>query len=349
MLVVVYHVIRLSSWAGAPDADIPFVFRNGWVGVDLFLVISRFVITLTALRGVEKQGSAFRPTFARRRLARIVPLYFLTCLLFVALVNPGLLYVEASKLWIHIATHLFFVHNLLAETHGSINGPAWSVALEMQFYLLVFLLAPRLARVGAVRVLMVTLVVGMAWRLMVVMVWPPATTPPIITFIYTTQLPGVIDQFGMGIAMALLVHRGSSWWARRLETNWCNFAFWLTIAACLLLVASVLHARRDYLLSAPMVVAWRPIMAAGFAALLGAGITFPLARARILAPIRYLGDISYGIYLWHMLVLFAVARHAPGIQGFELLTYVAVTTLLLAAMSWHWLEKPFLLRLRGAP
>lgn len=348
MLVLVYHVIRLSSWAGAPDADIPFVLRNGWVGVDLFLVISGFVITLTALKAVDKQDAAFRPAFARRRLARIVPLYFLTCLLFLALVNPGLLYVESSKLWVHIVTHILFVHNLVAETHGSINGPAWSVALEMQFYLLVFLLAPRLARVSPLRLLLVTLAVAMAWRFMVVLVWPPATTAPIITFIYTTQLPGVIDQFGMGIAMALLVHRGGTWWARRLETNWRNFAFWMAIAACLLLVASVLHARRAYLLSAPMIVAWRPIMAAGFAAMLGAAITFPAASARVLAPIRYLGDISYGIYLWHMLVLFAVARNAPGIQGFELLTYVVVTTLLLAAMSWHWLEKPFLQRYRGA-
>ena len=72
-LVVVYHVIANSQWSQFPITGPALVFRIGWIGVDLFFVISGFVITLSALHTYQKRGSSFRIGFMKRRWLRIAP------------------------------------------------------------------------------------------------------------------------------------------------------------------------------------------------------------------------------------------------------------------------------------
>ncbi|MBK7654669.1 MAG: acyltransferase [Betaproteobacteria bacterium] len=72
LLVVFYHVLAYREWPGFPHGGLAELPRSGWVGVDLFLVISGFVISHTALNGFAG-GGAWRLAFAERRLRRIVP------------------------------------------------------------------------------------------------------------------------------------------------------------------------------------------------------------------------------------------------------------------------------------
>jgi peptidoglycan/LPS O-acetylase OafA/YrhL len=347
LLVLGYHIVELGQWTAVANEGFGYVIRRGWVGVDLFLTISGFVIALSALDGVQKLGDGFRRPFAIRRLARIVPLYLLTCAAFVLLVMPHLLLLPAGTIAVHVASHLLFVHNLHPSTHGSINGPTWSVALEMQFYLFILLVGPWLARARPLRFLLAALAVAALWRLGVSILLPPGSVEPIIQFIYQTQLPGVIDQFAFGMALALVVHHGGSPVARWLAPGWRNFAAWLALASLLLLAATELDQAYSFWNARAMVVGWRPLLGAGFAALLAAAMTLPLAGHPVLKPLRYLGDISYGIYLWHMLVLLALMRGIPGLGGWYLAAYATGGTLLLAAMSWHLLEKPNLQKYKG--
>jgi peptidoglycan/LPS O-acetylase OafA/YrhL len=349
-LVLVYHVIRLSPWAHLPESEVPWVFANGWIGVDLFLTISGFVIAATALAGVEREGLAFRAPFARRRIARIVPLYLVTTVAFLVLVRPQFLVQPPGELLRHVGSHLLFVHNLSHHTHGSINGPNWSVALEMQFYLLMWWIAPALARIGPARLLVGSFAIAALWRTGVALALVPEA-PPIVRFIYATQLPGVIDQFALGIALAMVLRDPGSAVARWLAPGWRHCAAWLALAGALLTLAAWWEGEGDYLQSAWMIVTWRPLLGAGFAALLAAAITFPAAGSAALAPLRYLGQISYGVYLWHMLVILVVIRDIPNLQGLRLLSYVALASLLLAALSWHLMEKPALdaVKSRGRP
>ncbi len=340
-LVLAYHIAQLGKFNGLPDHALARIFTTyGWIGVDLFLVISGFVIALSAFSGVARDGTQFRRPFAIRRLARIVPLYLLTCALFVVLIQPSYLFIPKWALLAHIGSHLLFVHNLMPATHGSINGPTWSVGLEMQFYLVMVWLAPWLARSSVWRVLLGALLVGAGWRFLTTLIWIPGEATVTTQFVYLTQLPGTIDQFALGIALALAMTRRNAFAARFLVVNWRTFTGWLLISLVLLTLAMWMVRHYSYWTSTSMLVAWRPLLGAGFAALLAAVVTLPIAGARLFVPLRYLGTISYGIYLWHMLVIISVNRLVPDIGGRRFTLAVLMCTLVLASLSWHLLEKP---------
>lgn len=89
--VVVYHVIEFTHWKSFPITGPLLTFRIGWIGVDLFFVISGFVITSSALALYRKDGSEFHRTYWTRRLSRIVPLYVLTGALWIVFFGQDLL------------------------------------------------------------------------------------------------------------------------------------------------------------------------------------------------------------------------------------------------------------------
>ena len=134
-------------------------FRIGWMGVDLFFVISGFVIGLSAMAEIDAQGAAgFRAPFFRRRLARIAPLHYLTGLIFVAMVAPHVLF---DGFALNALAHLTFLHNLVPAYHGSINGSNWSLGTEMQFYVLILVLGPWIARHASWKMLGLFVVSGL--------------------------------------------------------------------------------------------------------------------------------------------------------------------------------------------
>jgi peptidoglycan/LPS O-acetylase OafA/YrhL len=335
LLVLAYHVQQIGAWHGVPAEGLGWMVRNGWLGVDIFLVISGFVIAHTAFAAFDAEGNDFRRGFIRRRLARIVPLYLLTCLVFVFLIDARWLMLQpAEKFWAHLLTHALFVHNLLPGTHGSINGPSWSVALEMQFYAVLCLLAPRLVKMRPAVLLLICAVIAASWRAVVAIV--TADLPGNWRFVYATQLPGVIDQFALGIALALVLRKTPG----VLAPGWFRFVAAALTAAALFAVAAWLQGPGSYLDVPAQIVYWRPLLALACAALLVAALTLPAAQALVLAPLRYLGTLSYGIYLWHMPVLLALTRSMPELQGVRLLATVFLGATALAAATWHLLEKP---------
>lgn len=343
LLVISFHAIVLGSLQVLPGSLWSFPLRVGWVGVDLFLVISGFVITLSAAREREKNPHAFRWPFMQRRLKRVVPLYALTSVVYLCVAWQELLLLGPLSLFRQVVSHALFVQNLSPATHGVINGVTWSLALEMQFYVALILCIGMLLRLGALRALLLLIGIAWAWRYGTTLFLIPGEANANMQVIYTTELPGTLDAFGVGIAMALAVFKGQGFAANRMKPGWGNFALWLTVAIVFLgLAAAILLPRGgDYWAIPEMVIFWRTLLAMGFGAALGTAITCPLRGGGLLRPLQYLGQISYGMYLWHLLVLTMLLLQ-PEVRGERLYVILLACTILLSAITWQWVEKPWI-------
>jgi peptidoglycan/LPS O-acetylase OafA/YrhL len=141
LLVLLYHsqLVLFPHFEEVGQRDTKNVILNliptayGWIGVQLFLVISGFLIHLGFL---SRNGSLNLVSFYSRRFWRIYPPYLIFLLLFFA-TELGMKYhlnnTEALK---DLFVHLLFIHTFIARYYFSINPSFWSLALEMQLYLI---------------------------------------------------------------------------------------------------------------------------------------------------------------------------------------------------------------------
>jgi len=92
LTIVVYHVIEIIKWENFPlSGPLGALFRAGWMAVDLFLVVSGFVIAISAKRcydGAASPGEFWKVYFLKR-FFRIAPLHFLTCGIFLIFISPA--------------------------------------------------------------------------------------------------------------------------------------------------------------------------------------------------------------------------------------------------------------------
>jgi peptidoglycan/LPS O-acetylase OafA/YrhL len=96
--------------------------------------------------------------------------------------------------------------------------------------------------------------------------------------------------------------------------------------------------------SAAMVIGFKSLLAATCAAVVLSACTLQYRSVvRWTAPLRYLGTISYGIYLWHLPVIMALKR-VTWLEGPRALPYVIALTLMFASLSWHFFERPLMRR-----
>lgn len=337
--MLVYHVIEHTAWAGFPVAGGHTWWRIGWMGVDLFFVLSGFVIFLSANGLYEKLGNNWWRTYAIHRFVRIAPLYFLTLLVFLFLISPGLLFLPADNLLFQLFSHAAFLHNLFPSTHGAINGANWSIGVEVQFYIFVFLFFNWLRQASAVRVLITLCAVASIWKLAVFLLLPDALVSQ--RWFLTTQLPGVLDEFAFGIvACKLILGRKQS--AERLGAK--NSLFLALSGGSVWLMLSLFWAIGAYWESVWAVAFFRILMGLVGALLILAAIGLPESWPfKINRPLDYLGEISYGVYLWHLPVILSLKRLDLPAGG----TFLAVTiisSVVLAGFSYHMFERPWVVK-----
>lgn len=342
--VILYHVIELSQWKSYPVSGPMLWGRIGWMGVDLFFVISGLVISYSAWTLSATYGKAWGGHYWRRRLTRIVPLYLCTGLIFMVFVEPSWLSLPFAELVWHLLTHGLFIHNWFPGTHGSINGANWSIGVEMQFYLLVFLGLPWIIRAKPWILILSLFLVAWAWRALVFLIFEKQGAG--VLFHYSTQLPGMLDEFALGMLIAKMLldescrHIGV--WIRR---QWLP----TSVAAALIVVVmlSLFWPNAEYWNSLVMVAMFRSMIGLAACAAILCAITWPFRVPRFLSyPLDFFGRISYGLYLWHLLVILSLNRLGVP-PGVPYLIKAVVVTAILATASFHLFEKPWMQRARS--
>lgn len=305
---------------------------TGIMGVCLFFVISGCLITTNLVAARACQGPHVLRTFGvfyARRTLRIMPIYYVTLLIAVLAGGTEL---RETILWhaAYLSNILFFIRN---SWEPWFVAHLWSLSVEEQFYLvwpLLMLLLP-LRWLPAVALGAVAL--ALASR---ALLWAVAPHGPAL-YVLT---PAYMDLLAMGALLALVkIPEPSSRPMRYMLGAFWGVVFLLLIASAL----SLLPGGLNYVLS-PLLLAFV------FTALLVAvrrGVTGPVGVVLDLPVLRYIGKISYGIYLLHLFVLAGlrkvVPHAAPGfpLENGPLLFCVATAlTIAVAAVSWHFFERP---------
>jgi peptidoglycan/LPS O-acetylase OafA/YrhL len=342
--VVVYHVIELFGWTSFPISGPLIWFRIGWMGVDLFFVISGFVIALSAFSGIDKLGSKlFRWDFLRKRIVRIVPLHYLTILVFLVFIMPALLF---ESFWKNLVSHLIFVHNFSVNLHGGINGVNWSIATEMQFYMLMLVIAPWLRIARLWKIFGLFILTSWLWRFGVtILIEPDKVHGTLPVFVAATQLPGMLDEFAIGILLARLVRTQEG---SRIFSYFSNnltriAAVWFLVGIFAWLTLLLFWRFASYWDNPLMVILFRTLLGLTFGAVLFAACLYTPSGLlkKLLSPFYYLGTISYGIYLWHLPVILSLKRVLWITPQHALLLTLGITSIF-AMISWHFFEQPLI-------
>lgn len=365
--VVVFHYVSVRSghiadpFVAWVDGSIPLkvIVRNGFLGVDLFFLITGFLLTLPWFKhAMEHRARPSIPEFYVRRARRILPAYYvqlgLLFFVFLPLLDPALWRNATQFVLGNLALHATFLHYTTPYSSASlaINGALWTLALEMQYYVAVplvglwFARAPYLAAASLVAA-------AAGWRLLaqhdlqpliglygaIGARWSP--TEAELRHFAGTQFPAYLGHFALGIlcGRAWLLNGGSR--PGRLSAIALG-----TIAVCALLgLYAVLAGHAAW--SAEF--AWALILTSLAAAMWAAVSRRPRWSDAVLGarPLAYVGRVSYSMYLYHLPVLFMFNRYASSIVGWLAFPAYFAVIVSISALSFRFVERPFM-RLAGS-
>jgi peptidoglycan/LPS O-acetylase OafA/YrhL len=154
------HTLKIES---VKDAVLNFSpISYGWSGVNLFLIISGFLIHLGYLKNKDKFNLK---SFYSKRFWRIYPPYILV-LLVVSVVKKSSYFYSTTGIFKHLLSHIFFVHNFADSTFFSLNGSFWSLALEVQLYIIYPLLLLLRKKYGMGNTFLFTLAFSLVFNLL---------------------------------------------------------------------------------------------------------------------------------------------------------------------------------------
>lgn len=331
--------IFLVLWHHRPvlfpeGTELPMILTRGFTGVDFFFVLSGYLITTLLLREEERDGRFSISGFYKRRLLRIVPLYFLVVTL------CALWWIGArgqGEWWAYLPYYYLFLANFL-ENDIPLLAPTWSLSVEEQYYMIwpaLMLLIPALTWRVPLVIAATLLIYAAAGGLL-------PTAEIFKTSEATIKLPDpAYGAILLGALMALILHH-----PRGFAVIWQGLG----------------HRATPLVLFVALVVAWQvlPGMLLGWPSLvmhlLMAGIlaSIVMREDHMLAPVLQfrpfarVGEISYGLYLWHLIGLH-IGNEVAGALGFvgttagwvALPIYLAAS-IVIAELSFRWFESYFL-------
>ncbi len=347
---------RLSS--SATDRAVAGVAGAGWIGVDLFFVLSGFLITGVLLNDRDRPApmTAKLGRFYWRRTLRIMPLYYVACAILFFVVpalpyfraQPEIAMLRQSEPW-----YWLYGVNLLGVVHGGASTPFntghfWSLAVEEQFYLVWPLVVLATSRKTLIRIVAGLIVAGPFIRLACLAFLGSAGPSAAYTISFAR-----VDVLGVGAMLAVMYRGDRNLWTRvQAVTPWCGavaLAFFALIA-----VRRGVDASHDPV----MQTVGYSVVALGMGSLVLILLrsdepAAPLKRFFSARVLRTLGKYSYCLYIVHypLMAVMGLAWshvHIPLILGSQLPSWIAygailaASSLTIAWVSWRLLESPIL-------
>ena len=338
--VMLFH----SYLVGGLGEDFAWLSRFGWMGVDLFFVLSGYLIGRQVLARLASGRQFSFAEFYRRRAYRILPAFAVVLAIYATL--PGLREAPGMEPWWKFAC--FYVNLSIDYAQNSAFSHAWSLCVEEHFYLLFPLLAAALARKMSlarfVAICAGIVVAGIALR---TGAWLHDTALAeqgigvdrnwfVEDIYYPTwnRLDGLLA----GVVLAAIeVYRPHWWQAAQLRAN-------LALVAGVAVLALALWLFRERAGVLGNSIGW-PVLsfALGLLVFAGAGRSW-IGRVRV-PGMAWLAAISYSLYLSHKLAFHAVQTVAHGrLDGLGLLAFAcyAGVSVLVGAALYYGVERPFL-------
>jgi peptidoglycan/LPS O-acetylase OafA/YrhL len=316
------------------------VFPGGFVGVSVFFVISGNLMATVLSRGLERAD--FRVTdFYERRARRIFPALFVVlffcAVVGVAVVPPHLF----RELGVTLAGTVALASNVVLWWRSANYFDAtstwnpllhtWSLAIELQFYVLFPLYLWLIRRVPwRTRFVLTALLTLVSFTLSV---WATANAPTAALYL----LPSRVWELLLGALVGL-------WTTRTSVESRCERALWPAVVGECLGLALVLGSllRYDREMAFPGAAALAPTAGTALLIHFGGDSRSPVAQLLGLAPLAFIGRISYSLYLWHWPLLVFADRYRPfGPLGTMARLGVIALSGVVAYASWRWVEQPF--------
>ena len=352
-LVVLFHY---ASQEGLAAGVAPRLLQRcvvlGWSGVDLFFVLSGFLIG-GILLDVRSSGFYYR-TFYARRFFRIIPIYYLWVTAYIVLVSVAGTRIQAISnsgatlpLGYRVYSYYLFLQNFRSSSFpglaGAWFGHLWSLAVEEQFYLI----APLVVRFVSPRklpyVLGAVIVLAPAFRTTLRLA--AGAPPTLVTFL----MPSRADALAIGMLLAAFwrVEHVRVWFRGNIGTIYAA-------GGIALLGVSALWIWAPNSGNLAMQIPGFTCLAAFYACLLLISLVHssgPIAALMRMAWLRELGKVSYCMYIIHLVMnvgCHAVLLHkSPQIstpKGASVTILAGALTYLAAKMSWLLFENPLLRR-----
>lgn len=349
-LVVLFHVEETRKMFGAANLTHFSLFTHGPLAVTFFFVLSGFLITYLLLREWEHAGQIDVPRFYVRRILRIWPLYLL-------MVFTGLVVIPAAaKLgrvpyespynpWQVAPYFLLFVPFVVNLMHGNhFLTPLWSIGVEEMYYLS---WAPLVKwfRKHLVKIMLGTVLIKVTLALWFDRYWQNAVAQEVLRMLQFEAMA-----IG-GLAAYLVFHRDQPLHSSWLFSRPTQVLFILPLVTLLIAHRAVADAVPLYaaLFDHHLLTPW--LMMCLFGWFIANAAVNEHSILRLNWPLwNYLGDISYGIYMYHALAISLL--YVPLIEEYRAVPFwaetllvhagVAAATLLFAGLSKRFFENRFL-------
>jgi peptidoglycan/LPS O-acetylase OafA/YrhL len=339
-IAIVWVMLFHSFLVGGLGDNFAWLSRYGWMGVDIFFVLSGFLIGVQLLRQLQRNEPLRLGTFYARRAWRILPAFAVVLTVYACFPawreEPGL------QSWWQFAT---FTMNLLVDyTHNQAFSHAWSLCVEEHFYLVFPLLAWWLSRnrssANFIAVCVLLVVAGVALRSAV---WlhdaqlDSSRNWFIEDIYYPTWMR--LDGLLIGVMLATLrVYRPHVW------SYWQRHANSLLLAGCAVIACAFwLFRERTGLLGNS--IGW-PVLSLGFGLLVfSAADHHSVIGGRRIPAAGWIATISYSLYLSHKLAMHAVQGWLatfPSLPAGVIFFFYAAVIVLVGATLHYAVERPCL-------